>query len=204
MSTSRPDVASSFLSNTSSHDDLEGGLSEEEVWWRDHQVWLQERGYLLRPRYRPDWVPSWKKSDVRMYSCEDGQSLGVRASCIRLWGHQRSSSTIQLRVHILDATRIRDNVPVTLKRLKTREHPYEIQIGRYLSSEPLASDPKNHCVPILEVLDLPEDDNTKLLVMPLLRIFDNPPFLTVGEAVEFMRQAIEVSTRHLSSARVVI
>ncbi|KAJ3477236.1 hypothetical protein NLI96_g10603 [Meripilus lineatus] len=29
-----------------------------EEFWRDHQVWLQEQGYMLRPRYHPDWVPS--------------------------------------------------------------------------------------------------------------------------------------------------
>ena len=37
-----------------------GELDENEIWWRDHQVWLQERGYMLRPRYRPDWTPSWE------------------------------------------------------------------------------------------------------------------------------------------------
>ena len=48
-------------------------LSIGEVWWRDHQAWLQERGYMLRPRYRPGWVPSWEgKPDVDPFSCEDG------------------------------------------------------------------------------------------------------------------------------------
>ena len=30
-----------------------------ELWWRDHQEWLAERGYTLRPRYRPGWKASW-------------------------------------------------------------------------------------------------------------------------------------------------
>lgn len=34
-------------------------LTDAECWWRDHQNWLAERGYMLRPRYRPGWVPSW-------------------------------------------------------------------------------------------------------------------------------------------------
>lgn len=56
----------------------DGELTEAEIWWRDHQVWLQECGYMLRPRYRPDWVPSWHKDggsdfDIR----EDGQSILV-------------------------------------------------------------------------------------------------------------------------------
>ncbi|OCH83831.1 hypothetical protein OBBRIDRAFT_808715 [Obba rivulosa] len=35
-------------------------LSSAEEWWRDRQPWLQERGYALRPRCRPNWVPSWR------------------------------------------------------------------------------------------------------------------------------------------------
>ncbi len=37
-----------------------GQLSDGEVWWRDHQIWLAEQGYMLRPRYRPGWKSSWK------------------------------------------------------------------------------------------------------------------------------------------------
>lgn len=35
------------------------GLVGIELWWRDHQEWLAEKGYLLRPRYKPGWNPSW-------------------------------------------------------------------------------------------------------------------------------------------------
>lgn len=93
---------------------------------------------------------------------------------------------------MLDATRIADNTVVTLKKIKTSRHPYEIDIGRYFSTEPRASDPANRCVPIHEVLDIPDDPEHKLIVMPLLRKFFDPHFLTVGEAVEFFRQAFEV------------
>jgi hypothetical protein len=44
--------------------DALGSLSDDkldfsEIWWRDHQEWLDGRGYMLRPRYRPGWTPSW-------------------------------------------------------------------------------------------------------------------------------------------------
>lgn len=52
-------------------------LLSDEVWWRDHQVWLAERGYMLRPRYRPGWVPSWKDTGKRWQQFEDGLQLGV-------------------------------------------------------------------------------------------------------------------------------
>jgi hypothetical protein len=66
--------------------DYEGGaLDEHELWWRDHQKWLQECGYMLRPRYRPGWVPSWKdKPELFYLFCEDGQLMGVRWRLILL------------------------------------------------------------------------------------------------------------------------
>ena len=53
-------------------------LMSEEVYWRDHQLWLARQGYMLRPRYRPGWVPSWKDSGKRWVYFEDGLTLGVR------------------------------------------------------------------------------------------------------------------------------
>ncbi len=61
----------------------DGELTDGEIWWRDHQVWLQERGYMLRARYRPDWVPSWHKDGGTDYDeHEDGQNIVV-SFCIR-------------------------------------------------------------------------------------------------------------------------
>lgn len=57
----------------------------------------------------------------------------------------------------------------------------------------MASDPRNHCVPIYEVLEVPDDPDKIILVMPLLRYFYNPSFYTVGEAVDFLTQVFEVS-----------
>lgn len=61
-----------------------------------------------------------------------------------------------------------------------------------LSSELLKDDPRNHCVPILQVIDDPDDDSKSYLVMPLLRPMDNPPFERVKEVVEFVDQMLEV------------
>ncbi|EJF57672.1 hypothetical protein DICSQDRAFT_91991 [Dichomitus squalens LYAD-421 SS1] len=148
-----------------------GHLSEREIWWRDHQVWLRERGYMLRPRYRPEWVPSWSSGQRQYYECEDGQRLR--------------------HGQLIDATRVADGAVVVLKQVLRTEHPYEVEIAQFLTSEHLLSDPKNHCVPIYEVLQDPDDCNIQVLVMPLLGKFYDPRFLTVGEAVEFCRQTFE-------------
>lgn len=61
------------------------------------------------------------------------------------------------------------------------------------------SHPKNHCVPINDILSIPGDETSKIIVMPLLRLFDSPPFETVGEAIEAFRQLIEVCLRAIAA-----
>lgn len=104
------------------------------------------------------------------------------------------SSTIYPRQHshILDATRIADGKIVTLKKLSKDVHPFEVEISKFFSTEPLVSHPRNHCVPVYDVLDVPDEENTVLLVLPLLRSYDDPPFRTVGEIIDFFSQVFEV------------
>ena len=93
----------------------------------------------------------------------------------------------------MDATRIADGAFVSLKLVEKSDHPYEAEIATYLSSEPLRSEPGNHSVPIYEVLCIPDDENTEILVMPFLRSYGSPRFDTFGECMEFLRQIFEVS-----------
>jgi len=80
---------------------------------------------------------------------------------------------------------------VMLKQVSKALHPYEVEIAQYFSSQPLASDPRNHCVPIYETLQDPGKSDYFILVMPFLRLYNDPPFATVGEAVEGFRQIFE-------------
>ncbi|KAJ7450494.1 hypothetical protein B0H11DRAFT_2331022 [Mycena galericulata] len=138
-------------------------LEPDEPFWHDHYKWLKELGYLLRPRYKPDWVPSWLnfKNQTSKYFVEDYQ--------------------INTAMKVMDATRISDGAFVSLKPIDITIHPDEIPIGLWFSQEPQASDPSNRCVPILEVLDVPDDPKTRIIVMPLLSHYDKPRFDTVGE-----------------------
>ncbi|KAI0358593.1 hypothetical protein OH77DRAFT_1449137 [Trametes cingulata] len=149
----------------------EGGLDFQERFWRDHQKWLEERGYLLRPRYRPDWVPSWKGTKRDPEDCEDG---------LTSWYTQ-----------IMDAKRLSDGAIVILKRVVKTKHPYEAEISQLFSAEALRADPRNHCVPIYEVLESPSDGDVTILVMPFLRPYNAPRFDTIGEAIELFRQLFE-------------
>ena len=105
----------------------------------------------------------------------------------------------------MDAIRVSDKETVLLKRVDTSVHPYETSIGQYFSTGPASADPRNHCCPIYDVLQDPMDVNTSIVVMPHMRRYIDPDFQTVGEAVEYFRQIIEVwpslfGTFFLSSA----
>ncbi|KAJ7475421.1 hypothetical protein B0H11DRAFT_1865665 [Mycena galericulata] len=148
-----------------------GGLTSADTYWRDLQPWLEERGFRLRPRFRQGWTPSWRLTGGVAILAEDSYS--------------------PLRHQIVDAVRIRDGALVILKKVKKDNHPLEVDIHTFLSSEPLINDPKNHCIPLLEVLEPPSIPGTQLLVMKLLRDYEDPYFDTIGEAVDFFRQIFE-------------
>ena len=92
----------------------------------------------------------------------------------------------------MDATRISDGRQVILKRLLTEEGPYELEINKLFSTEPLASNPRNRCVRLLDVIELPDDP--PILVHPLLRPYDDPRCQTYGEFITFFAQICEVSS----------
>ncbi len=71
------------------------------------------------------------------------------------------------------------------------EGPYELEINKLFSTEPLSSNPRNHCVHLLDVIELPND--TPIIVHPLLRPFYKPPLQTYGEFVTFFAQICEAS-----------
>jgi len=146
-------------------------LEPFEAWWRDRQTWLKDCGYMLRPRYRVDWIPSWRGTDKYWAQCEDGR--------------------VYTNGSVLDAVRISDGKLVGLKQVDTALHPFEVGIHKFLTSEELASDPDNHCVPLYEVLQVPSTSNTVILVMPYLRRHGSPRIETFGEAVDFFRQAFK-------------
>ncbi|KLO08628.1 hypothetical protein SCHPADRAFT_916894 [Schizopora paradoxa] len=142
-------------------------LSNGEKFWRDTQPFLLKHGYELRPRFRPGWIPSWRSTGESPVYCED--------------------SMYNMHPKTIDATRLRDGKAVFLKRV-AKGSP-EVEILQYLSDPQLRSDPRNHTVPLLDFL-IGEGENN-FLVMPVLRRFGDPPFVYVGEVVDFVRQTLE-------------
>ena len=55
-----------------------GGIGIHEAEWVERQLALERAGYMLRPRYRPGWKPSWAGTNKFHRRFEDGQGLRVR------------------------------------------------------------------------------------------------------------------------------
>ena len=170
--TSRPAVGSSDY------------LSSHEIKWRDRQPFLESKGYMLRPRLRPGWAPSWLSSENPRQFCEDSARLPVsrKNNLVDIL-----ISVYQLRPLLVDANRISDNKLVYIKEIKTGDS--ESRIALMLGT---LDDPANHSVPILDTFVDHTDESISYIVMPFLRLSDNPPFETVGEVMDFVDQVLEV------------
>ncbi|CAK5263623.1 unnamed protein product [Mycena citricolor] len=141
-------------------------IHEDEQYWFDRREFLEKAGYALRPKFTPGYV---RPPDVST------RSLKAR--------HSRPS--------IMDATRTVDSAPILLKYICRTSHPYESSIGQFFSEPQRASDPRNHCIPILDVLPDPEEKDREILVMPRFTGLYAPPFDTVGEVLDCFRQLFE-------------
>ena len=93
---------------------------------------------------------------------------------------------------LIDATRIMDGKRVMLKRIAQNE--LEIAAFFKYSHETITHDPRNHCIPIFDVLEVPDEEGTAIIAIPFLRPFYSPRFETRGELLEFFRQILEVRT----------
>lgn len=69
----------------------------------------------------------------------------------------------------------------------------EGQVTFMLNSPEIRHDPRNHTVPIVDVIHVPDDEDHLILVFPFLRIFDEIPFHCLDEFVEAVRQLLQVS-----------
>jgi len=165
-----------------------GDIGESEKWWVERQEALERAGYMLRSRYQPGWKPPWAGTNKFFLDFEEAQSVGVSDNFLPSPDFLYLRS--QLRVGI-DATRISDGKQVMLKRLPIQEGPYELEINKLFSTEPLFSNPRNHCVQLIDVIWLPNDP--PIIVHPLLRPFYDPRLQTYGEFVTFFAQTCEAS-----------
>ncbi|KAL1741490.1 kinase-like domain-containing protein [Schizophyllum fasciatum] len=149
-------------------------LKSSEHYWINLYHFLERRGYRLRPRYDPDYVPVYPHGK----------------SWLRRNFYERPEDEIRSRLYanLLDAVRLSDGARVALRKTETWRD--EVAIYHYLAScEP---DERNHVVPILNMILLRDSDDCVFLVMPILRDYYDPPFSRPIQAADAVQQFLEI------------
>ncbi|KAJ7231722.1 hypothetical protein B0H12DRAFT_206692 [Mycena haematopus] len=144
--------------------------TDSEQFWADSYKFLLSRDCQLRPRYHPEWVPSWYPERTSTWSLS-GWRVG-------------EDFFVNYNTNVLDAVCIKDSQKVVLKRVNENE----LKVFRDLDA--LRSDARNHTIPLLDVFPFPGTEWT-FVVMPYCRRFNSPPFHCRNEFVDAMRQYIE-------------
>ncbi|KAF9018054.1 hypothetical protein BDZ89DRAFT_1074291, partial [Hymenopellis radicata] len=150
------------------------GRYAHEMSWVAIQPFLESRGYRLRPRFHPDWEPSWLQKGL------------TRQEAFRL---RLEDSLIILSVADLVDAIAPNGCKVVLKRVVkgSNEEMMSLRLNS-LDKE----DPFNHLIPLLDTIDLPNGEQV-ILVTPLLRglSIDDPSFHCREEVIEYARQLLE-------------
>ncbi|TRM61134.1 hypothetical protein BD626DRAFT_406224, partial [Schizophyllum amplum] len=89
--------------------------------------------------------------------------------------------------NVLDAVRLADGAKVVLRKTATWRD--EVPILQKLKS--YQADKRNHIVPILDIILMPDTDEHLVLVMPFLREYYDPPFSRPIEAIHAVSQFLE-------------
>ncbi|PPR03001.1 hypothetical protein CVT24_012330 [Panaeolus cyanescens] len=153
------------------NDLIEDERTPSERFWVQHYNFLLQRGYKLRPRYDPQWIPSWIVDTSRLATLSEDSI----ASLYAFW--------------VLDAVRVSDGKKVILKKVNT--YTEELSILRDLSEPHVQNDPRCHSIPLLDVIPIPGDDDLAFAVFPPLMQIDQLPFRHVGEVAEALDQLFE-------------
>jgi len=132
------------------------------------------------------WTPSWLATGKSPLESEDAHLLRVCRPSNRLVLVLTNPQT-----HLVDAY-TDDGRVVCIKPVPRNGE--ETRIAKMLSTAEFRADPRNHCVPIIEVIEDPEDDSKSYMVMPFLRAADDPQFQHVKEIIDFVDQILEVRT----------
>ncbi|KAH8103567.1 kinase-like domain-containing protein [Cristinia sonorae] len=144
-------------------------LSPHELQWRARYEGLLLRGYQLRPRYHPNWKPSWIGTDTPADTCEDFVET--------------------IYSNVLDATKLDGNRMIYMKVIP--QESSEFKIACMVSPTEHNRNPNNHCVPILDAFPDPINAANGILIMPYLHPCNDPKFESVEQLMDFIKQTLE-------------
>ncbi|KZT09443.1 uncharacterized protein LAESUDRAFT_741744 [Laetiporus sulphureus 93-53] len=136
-------------------------VDEEDVNTRLAPNWCHYRHIIGRRGFRLDTC-----SDVKQFYQRYWEGLVAQGCDVpRDWpgylracnggGDDELCKDVGLPDNLFRGTRCSDDLKVVIKAVHT--HSREYDIVRYLSTPPVRDHPMNHCIPVLNIIDVPED-----------------------------------------------
>ncbi|KAJ7724501.1 kinase-like domain-containing protein [Mycena metata] len=142
-------------------------LTEHEQLWASYQPFLEEQGYMLRPRYKPGWVAACLSNKEQDPFCFEDSVPGSP--------------------RVLDAKCMSDGADVVVKVVPTSS--MEVCIAMFLTNCP---DAEKHSLPCLDLIPMPDNPHDSFMVFPRMRSCTCFPYInTVQEFIEFLQQMLE-------------
>lgn len=92
----------------------------------------------------------------------------------------------------MDAIRVSDGLPVIFKTTWLEDESSAVDLLQYFGQEERRADPRNHCVPLLDVLRPEAYPDRIILVFPRMLPWAVWPFHRVSEVVDLLSQVFDV------------
>ncbi|KII88468.1 hypothetical protein PLICRDRAFT_41629 [Plicaturopsis crispa FD-325 SS-3] len=136
-------------------------IDDDEVNGRATPCWATCRNILHARGYALDTCRDVKEFYHRHWSDQERALEASRATS----GYYRACSSHDDNALCKDAglpdtlfrgSRIQDGMRVVIKAVRLRSR--ELDVVRFLSTPPIRHEPMNHCIPVLDVIEIPEDD----------------------------------------------
>ncbi|KAH9842617.1 kinase-like domain-containing protein [Rhodofomes roseus] len=185
----------SVASRLSSCSTSSGEDEEDDVNHRVYPNWCGHRHIIQRRGFRLDTCRDVKQLYQRYW-----ESLASQGRCAPndLPGYLRACSgrsddelcpDVGLPENLFRGTRCVDGTPVVIKAVHLRSREYDVV--RYLSSPPVGEHPMNHCIPILDRIEIPSDDIAFLVMEEWSPHLDADPPHTLKDFLGIIRQHLE-------------
>ncbi|KAJ7285802.1 kinase-like protein [Mycena rebaudengoi] len=163
---------------------------DDEVNSRVRPIWAQYRTALKLRGFRLDTVEDAKA----FYNCSSTRQM-PDSFWTEYSDHVDDAlcPDAGLPDNLFRGTRVQDGIKVVIKAVHLRSREYDVV--RFLSTPPLRDDPMNHCIPVLDLIELPEEKPTPLAFIVMeqwsSQLIDEDVPCCLGLFIKAIRQCIE-------------
>ncbi|KZT67740.1 hypothetical protein DAEQUDRAFT_745989 [Daedalea quercina L-15889] len=174
---------------------MQSDEDDEDVNHRVYPNWCSYRHTILRRGFRLDTCRDVKQLYQRYWEALASQGCSISKDSP---GYLRACNgksddelcpDIGLPDNLFRGTRCLNGTSFVIKAVHL--HSREYDVVRYLSSSPIREDPMNHCIPVLDLIEVPSDDLAFIVMEEWSSHLDTDPPHTLWGFLGIVRQHLE-------------